>query len=421
MTNPPPPVARLSTCLCLLLALVWPASPLGAQTAGVPTGPLVASACVSDDGLGRDAAELCGHVNVRLGQIDGMRLADVDKVLGSSDGLDPRAAIGGLVEMIEDGQRAFKSGDIPGALRSVRRALEGLVPLEPWLKERIVLQRALALVLDARATQGDPPGELEEAAKRLLTIGAAPLKKATDLITTAAAEEALERAAQALQTDPPGQVEVQSTVPQSEVFIDGVFVGVTPLRLGDIPAGDHIVRVRRTGYKPAVQLIRTQASERAYVDLVLEPMSNLGAYDSAMVQLQLEAGLPRGGQGMDDLRALLFIDQLVVLRVRREGTQVQVEASLYDLGSLQQLASTVRPLSDGSTAARRSLAAVLLDDLLQTINLDVSGSGGPALWNEWWFWTGVGAVALTAITVVVILNVESEPPPTTGGIELQFE
>ncbi len=124
---------------------------------------------------------------------------------------------------------------------------------------------------------------------------------------------------------------------------------------------------------------------------------------------------------MDDLRALLFIDQLMVLRVRREGTQVQVEASLYDLGSLQQLASTVRPLSDGSTAARRSLAAVLLDDLLQTVNLDVSGSGGPALWNEWWFWTGVGAVALTAITVVVILNVESEPPPTTGGIELQFE
>ncbi len=53
------------------------------------------------------------------------------------------------------------------------------------------------------------------------------------------------------QTQPKGTLEIQSTPPNSHIYIDGVYAGTSPLRLDGIRQGRHDLLAKRYGYTPA--------------------------------------------------------------------------------------------------------------------------------------------------------------------------
>ena len=61
-----------------------------------------------------------------------------------------------------------------------------------------------------------------------------------------------------LPTPPPATLSISSSPQGARVQVDGVARGVTPLRLSQLPAGPHKVRVSYEGYRPVVRTVRLE-------------------------------------------------------------------------------------------------------------------------------------------------------------------
>ena len=63
---------------------------------------------------------------------------------------------------------------------------------------------------------------------------------------------------------------VDSRPQKARVIVDGRFVGVTPVRLPDLPLGRHAVRLEMSGYRSFATTVGVKAGEQARVTAALE-------------------------------------------------------------------------------------------------------------------------------------------------------
>jgi len=71
-------------------------------------------------------------------------------------------------------------------------------------------------------------------------------------------------------------ISVETTPPQASVWIDGHYLGTTPLTLEDVPPGEHVLRVTRHGHAPMVRRVRASAeTPRLHFDLRKLPGGSL--------------------------------------------------------------------------------------------------------------------------------------------------
>jgi len=67
-----------------------------------------------------------------------------------------------------------------------------------------------------------------------------------------------------------GRLVVDSRPPGAKVYIDGKLVGNTPLALGDVRAGEHVVRIEQDGYRRWSSSVRVVAAEQNKITASLE-------------------------------------------------------------------------------------------------------------------------------------------------------
>ena len=67
-----------------------------------------------------------------------------------------------------------------------------------------------------------------------------------------------------------GRLVVESRPPGAKVYIDGKLVGNTPLALGDVRAGEHVVRIEQDGYRRWSSSVRVVAAEQNKITASLE-------------------------------------------------------------------------------------------------------------------------------------------------------
>ncbi len=70
----------------------------------------------------------------------------------------------------------------------------------------------------------------------------------------------------------PAQVHVSTTPNGADVFLNDVHEGQTPLTLLRLPAGDHLLVLKRSGFRDARTTITARPGERIAVDISLEPL-----------------------------------------------------------------------------------------------------------------------------------------------------
>ena len=68
-----------------------------------------------------------------------------------------------------------------------------------------------------------------------------------------------------------GSLEISSTPSGSEIYIDGVYKGTTPLVLSDITTGSHMLELRYPGYTSLKKSVEIKAGTTSYVDTSLSP------------------------------------------------------------------------------------------------------------------------------------------------------
>ena len=80
--------------------------------------------------------------------------------------------------------------------------------------------------------------------------------------------------AKAVQIDHPvfqGTIRVDTQPAAAQVYVDGKFVGVTPLITWQLPAGSHVVRIERQGYERWSGAVRAVANETVNLAVTLQP------------------------------------------------------------------------------------------------------------------------------------------------------
>src|SRR5262249_34413453 len=68
----------------------------------------------------------------------------------------------------------------------------------------------------------------------------------------------------------PGRLSVETRPTGARVFLDSQAVGVTPLSLPTVPAGDHAIRLQLDGYRLWVSTVKVAPDEQLRVTASLE-------------------------------------------------------------------------------------------------------------------------------------------------------
>ena len=71
-----------------------------------------------------------------------------------------------------------------------------------------------------------------------------------------------------------GSIWVRSVPSGANIYLDGIYRGSTPMTIGNLAAGDHTVRLRRTGYQEYSTVVTVPAGGTAELQPTLTPLSS---------------------------------------------------------------------------------------------------------------------------------------------------
>ena len=181
-----------------------------------------------------------------------------------------------------------------------------------------------------------------------------------------------------------GVLVVQSKPDGARVRLDGKDVGVTPLKLKDIPAGKHGVEVALDGYARAYRALDTSNGNRGALDLTLKKGGG---------SLVVVGGSPS---------AKLFVNDVAAA----QGADLRVDG--VEAGKLKLR------LEDGASIATSTVSLADQDRL----SLRVRGDRleAPTPWyRHWAVWTGVGAGVTAGTVAAISSSIANQPAPPPEG------
>jgi hypothetical protein len=222
-----------------------------------------------------------------------------------------------------------------------------------------------------------------------------------------------------------GTLEVSTTPEGAEVYVDGRSYGPSPAIVDGLLVGDHYVTIKHLGYERIIRRV-TLDDDRAEVSFRLErnERSRLVASEEFQRVLRGELGEERAGANLRSLGSTLGAAQVIVGVVRPIGeSSVHVQVWLYDIRTRFLLGTgegTLTTDEAGMETARTMAVALYAGvDLGGAIAAPEGAGGGegedaPELYEQWWFWTAVGAVAI-ATGVGIGIGVATSAPAVPDG------
>lgn len=136
-----------------------------------------------------------------------------------------------------------------------------------------------------------------------------------------------------------GNVTVATQPGGARVFIDGQFIGFTPLTAPTLAVGKHLLRIERPGFKRYGALIEVGVEE-AEIKHDLLPTSGYRAYDALLDKLGAEVTKGKGGPTMAGMGKTFGLDRALVgvLKVVNEAGGTELLLGVFDMRSGRPLA-----------------------------------------------------------------------------------
>lgn len=142
----------------------------------------------------------------------------------------------------------------------------------------------------------------------------------------------------ALTQQPKGSLALASTPSYAEVYLDGRFVGVSPVSVSEVVAGRHFVRLVKDGYVATGQMVDVRGGQQTNATLRLSPTKRFDDFDTLADQAVVHGNL----DAIEQLGVLLNLDLLVMAKVSLDGERVELRSTLYDLNARKQLGQHVQ-------------------------------------------------------------------------------
>ncbi len=268
--------------------------------------------------------------------------------------------------------------------------------------------------------------------------------------------EMFNRARASVTTAPVGMVQMKSNPPAAEVYLNGVYKGVTPLNLVKIPEGKHFIRVEMDGYLPWGKVVDFYATHEARVEATLRPSKDLEQFKKRTKNLTSDLDDDSPKPELVKFGQWLGVDRLVVASVRQRKSDVNAEAVMiqveppkvlsYKSISLNMTKPSFIPRADAfftslyrkvkipsgnaihkkKDTIQSSIASCNSDSDCAIGEVCDSASGtcipetpeGEKIYEKWWFWTIVGGVAVVGAGAGVLTWYLLQPEQ--GAIEFSF-
>lgn len=224
----------------------------------------------------------------------------------------------------------------------------------------------------------------------------------------------VEEARRAVMKQARGEAKIESEPPGAQVFVDGRYVGVTPVVASDLLVGEHFVTFRKLGYKKGLRVAQVSARAPGQVSMKLQQSEKYLLVTQALTRLERGMGGPRLDPVMDTLKETLYLDHAVFLRLSETAGRLGGAAYLYDVRTRALIKRRDFSLATDGEAGRRSVE--LAEGLYNGVDYDGILKPPPEppppppvarqpLYKKWWFLTAAGAIAAGVVGISVGIGV----------------
>lgn len=275
--------------------------------------------------------KLEGYVVRTLGEYEGLEVKTPLAVVPDDEA---EAAFRRAEAGYTEGRTAFDASKLEDAARSLLAAVGEYEKAIAAMPRCAKYCDALAMVAAIHFDRG----ELEQARDRLLALGAldpthelGSKRFAADFIKfrmqVATRREANLRGAASLTSSPRG----------ARVFVDGDFVGFTPLTLAPLPAGRHLLKLERPGFVTHGELLAISPDD-SEVRITLKPGATYAALESKLDALAAELVADRPGKEMAAFGRAHNLDRAIVgtLKGLGNGGTLELIVGLYSVRGVPQ-------------------------------------------------------------------------------------
>ncbi len=418
-------------------------------------GPRTACITLPSDDFSQKAAAVLGHLvreNFRrAGEFD---LIDTRELLNKGT-QDPRLdTIESAHLLLARGKQQYDNLELDPAIEALSKARELFRKAAGRLGDGEEYVEALLFLGASHILSGD--SELGSGAFRQVALF--DKRRALDpKLFPPSMIDIFKRVKSEVAAAPVGMVQLKSNPPAAEVYLNGVYKGVTPLTLAKVSEGTHFVRLEKDGYLPWGQLVDFFATHEERVEATLQASAGLEQFKERAAKLlgDLDEEPPR--PAVVQFGQWLGVDRLVVLQVKQRGSEVNAEALLAQIEPPKRLAHRSAKF-DFTNASFMARADAFSTSLYRQVELPPVGGGGgesdgggalavaqcnsdsdcalgeicdrasgscvpegprgDAIYEKWWFWTIVGGVAVVGAGTGVLTWYLLQPQQ--GAIEFTF-
>lgn len=417
-----------------------PAQPRAARastTAAAPAQPVrvYVIAVPMEEGLEAVAQRAGAAARASLREIPDVEWQDADRLfLGYDESAVPTLAR--ARERLEAGRQAYLNLELVQAIESLTAAVADFDAAAAALEDPNDLGQALLFLGASLAFEGrtrDAQRVFARLHVQMPHVQPDPNLFNPDVIARfeAARPRGTPSASIVVESDPPGAI----------AYVDFLARGVTPITVGGLHAGDHIVRVTRAGAIPSVQPVTVAARRSASTSaLLVDEEAAAGLPDSLAQVRDADVSAISPGTPIHDVASLLGVERIGLIRATHgeSAEQVQLELLVFDVQSgrrlvrgagaapvgVGELEPAVDRLVSGAlqaavraSASEEDLAARRREQQEEELPpvLEQPPPAGPSIFEDPIFWIVVGGVVVAAGAGVAIGVAASSQGPSLGN------
>jgi hypothetical protein len=247
---------------------------------------------------------------------------------------------------------------------------------------------------------------------------------------------------------PKHNLSVYASPKNAEVWIDGKFVGISPLEVPNLSIGTHFLRLIRRGHEGVLKRVVIVQHKENIVELKMESLTGLTRYQNLVDEMVSEAGRIDYPQAVQQFMEWAGLDRLMFVKIGKlEDNEMTLQAYYYDRFSRSQLKELKKTFALKDPKYRKKISAWFAGLQLE---LDKKITGKPPLaavtppkkekqkqpgkkeedwdkktttsiFNQWWFWAATGVLAAGAVGLAIGLSAgENFPEVTSGQVIMRF-
>ena len=350
-------------------------------------------------GAGSDkAAALVGYyVRDFFSKDERFDLVDTSKELGNADRDRALKAFQLAEENMQRGREAYDNLDLDSAVDLLNKALTKYETFAAYVNDFNKVSETLMLLGATNLLRGEEkPGikRLEQA------VCVYPKVEPDPRIFNPAMRTRFQSIVSKLGNRATGSVELTSSPSYAEAYVDGRFVGVTPVLVDNLTEGRHYLRMEKTGFKPWGKVLEVVGRSESNENGVLRNTAHLDdferAVDGAIKQLFVvgrNSDNPSADPAIVDSRANSFVGQIgqlanaqqaFIAKVTLDGETVEVSAIQYQINPYKRLRQARRTFAYDARAGtyEREIGSMMQEHFggpQNRLEADVSGAGTASL------------------------------------------